>query len=54
MWGAVAFFVVFAHPMPIKQAKKTCIRPFNTNNFNQSLTRNYDNTATESLYRLCD
>ena len=22
MWGAVAFFVVFAHPMPIKQAKK--------------------------------
>ena len=69
MWGGVAIFVVFAsswcfliatgyivanHPMSIKQAKKTCIRPFDTNNFTQSLTRKYDHTATKSLYRLCD
>ena len=69
MWGGVAIFVVFAsswcfliatgyivanHPMSIKQAKKTCIRPFDTNNFTQSLTRKYHHTATESLYRLCD
>ena len=69
MWGGVAIFVVFApswcfsiaagyivanHPMPIKQARKTCIRPFDTNNFTQSLSRKYHHTATESLYRLCD
>ena len=40
--------------MPIKQAKKACISPCDTNNFTQSLTRKYHHTATESLYRLCD
>ena len=40
--------------MPIKQAKKACIRPCDTNNFTQSLTRKYHHTAAESLYRLCD
>ena len=39
--------------MPIKQAKKACIRPCDTNIFTQSLTRKYQHTATESLYRLC-
>ena len=34
--------------------KKACIRPSDTNNFTQSLTRKYHHTATESLYRLCD
>ena len=34
--------------------KKACIRPCDTNNFTQSLTRKYHHTATESLYRLCD
>ena len=40
--------------MPIKQAKKACIRSFDTNNFTQSLTRNYHHIATEYLYRLCN
>ena len=31
--------------MPIKQAKKACIRPCDTNNFTQSLTRKYHHTA---------
>ena len=39
--------------MPIKQANKACIRPCDTNIFTQSLTRKYQHTATESLYRLC-
>ena len=38
--------------MPIKQAKKACIRPCDTNNFTQSLTRKYHYTAVEDLYRL--
>ena len=32
--------------------KKACIRPCDTNNSTQSLTRIYLHTATESLYRL--
>ena len=40
--------------MLIKQAKKACIRPCDTNNFSQSLIKKYHHTATESLYRLCD
>ena len=69
MSGGIAIFVAFApslcfsreaeyitanHPTSIKQAKKACIRPFDTNNFIQSLARKYHHTATESLYRLCD
>ena len=60
MWGGVAIFVFFAgyitanHPMSIKQAKKACMRPFDTNNFTPSLTRKYHHTAYESLHRLCD
>ena len=38
--------------MPLKQAKKACIRPCDTNNFTQSLTRKYHHTATKSLYIL--
>ena len=34
--------------------KKACTRPFDTNNYTQSLTRKYHHTRTESLYRLCD
>ena len=33
---------------------KACIRPFDTSNFTQSLTRKYHHTAPESLYCLCD
>ena len=33
--------------------KKVCIRPSDTNNFTQSLTRKYHHSATESLYCLC-
>ena len=33
--------------------KKACIRPSDTNNFTQSLTRKYHHSATESLYCLC-
>ena len=39
--------------MPINQAKKkACMRPCDTNSFNQSLTRKYHHTATEDLYHL--
>ena len=69
MWGGIAIFVFFApswcfsieagyiaanHPMSIKQAKKACIRSFDTNNFTKSLKRKHHHPATESLYRLCD
>ena len=65
MWGGAPIFVAFApsrcfpievvnHLCMSNKPKKTCIRPFDTNNFTQSLTRKYHNTATESLYRLCD
>ena len=68
MWGGVAIFVAFApswcfsrkaryiaanQPMPIKQAKKTYIKTWDTNNSTQSLTRMYHHTSTESLHRLC-
>ena len=33
--------------------KKACIRPSNTNNFTQSLTRKYHHSATQGLYCLC-
>ena len=36
------------------KSKKACIRPFDTHNLTQSLTRKYHHTATESLYHLCD
>ena len=39
---------------PSNKPKKACIRPFDTSNFTQSLTRKYDHTATESLFCLCD
>ena len=67
MWGGVAIFVAFApswcfsieagyiaanHLCPSNKPKKACIRPCDTNNFTQSLTRKYHHTATESLYRL--
>ena len=35
-----------------KPKKKTCIRPGDTNNSTQSLTRMYHHTATESLHHL--
>ena len=65
MWGGVPIFVAFAsswcfsteavnHLCPSNKPKKACIRPCDTNNFTQSLTRKYHHTATESLYRLCD
>ena len=38
---------------PSNKPKKACIRPCDTNNFTQSLTRKYHHTATESLYHLC-
>ena len=63
MWGGVAIFVAFApswcfsieagYLCPSNKPKKACIRPCDTNNFTQSLTRKYHHTATESLYRLC-
>ena len=37
---------------PLNKPKKTCIRPCDTNNSTQSLTRMYHHTATESLHRL--
>ena len=39
---------------PSNKSKRACIRPFDTNNFNESLTRKHHHTATDSLYRLCD
>ena len=38
---------------PSNKPKKACIRPCDTNNFTQSLTRKYHHTATESLYCIC-
>ena len=38
---------------PSNKPKKACIRPCDANKFTQSLTRNYHDNATESLYRLC-
>ena len=64
MRGGVPIFVAFApscfsieavhHLCPSNKPKKACIRPCDTNNFTQSLTRKYHHTATESLYCLCD
>ena len=62
MFGGVPIFVAFAieaieaanHLCPSNKPKKTCIRPCDTNNFTDCLTRKYHHTATESLYRLCD
>ena len=42
------------HICPSNKPKKACIRPCDANNFTQSLTRKYNHTAAESLYRLCD
>ena len=39
---------------PSNKSKEACIRPCDTNNFTQRLTRKYHHTATESLYRQCD
>ena len=39
--------------MFFKRSWKACIRPCDTNNFTQSLTRKYHHTATESLYCIC-
>ena len=67
MWGGVAIFVAFAtswsfsteagyvaanHLCPSIKPKKACMRPCDTNSFNQSLTRKYHHTATEDLYHL--
>ena len=39
---------------PSNRPKEACIRPCDTSNLTQSLTRKYHHTATEYLYRLCD
>ena len=67
MWRGVTIFIASApswffsreagyiaanQAIPIKQAKKVCIRPYDTNNSTQSLTKMYHHTATETLYGL--
>ena len=48
-----AGYIAANYLCPSNKPKKACIRPCDTNNFTQSLTRKYYHTATESLYRLC-
>ena len=69
MRGGVAVFVALApswcfpieagyvaanNLCPSNKPKNACIRPCDTNNFTQGLTRKYHHTATESLSRFCD